>query len=107
MGNTISKTTGHITIQVYDRNVHYFSYPLPCTSTVNIVDDTGLCQNTSVTNKSARQLTRTIMHIVTTRYLWNKVHDRNFISFIDLPHVIRAMTCTRLKHNKQKTYKDS
>jgi len=35
MGNTISKTTGHITIQVYDRNVHYFSYPLPCTSTVN------------------------------------------------------------------------
>jgi hypothetical protein len=39
---------------------------------------------THVTNKSARQSTRTIMHIVTTRYVWNKAHDRNFISFIDL-----------------------
>jgi len=29
------------TLQQYDRNVHDFSYPLPCTSTANIVDDTG------------------------------------------------------------------
>jgi hypothetical protein len=28
------------TLQEYDRNVHYFSYPLPCTSTVNTDDDT-------------------------------------------------------------------
>ena len=29
------------TLQEYDRNVHHFSYPLPCTFTANTVDDNG------------------------------------------------------------------
>jgi hypothetical protein len=43
----------------------------------------------------------TAVHITTARHVWNKVHDRNFMIYsIGLPGVIRAMTCTRLKHNK-------
>jgi hypothetical protein len=42
-------------------------------------------------------LTKTILHIVTARYVTNKVHDHNSITFTDLPDVIRAMKGTRLK----------
>jgi hypothetical protein len=37
-------------------------------------------------------------NIVTARYVTNKVHDQNSITFTGLPDVIREMKGTRLKH---------